>query len=177
VVSRTLRAQWFEAVADDVGSAQGEEPQAPAGHGSEAASAQAAAPGSGSAAAPGAGPEASPDSVPAIPDQRQEPAGPASEPVGRAEPQGRPAAEDPPADALSERERAVLSFEKQHWKYSGAKEQAIRDRFELSPTRYYQVLNSLLDRPQAQELEPVLINRLRRQRAARQRARSGRAAR
>lgn len=79
------------------------------------------------------------------------------------------------AEALSERDRAVLVFEKQYWKYTGAKEQAIRDRFEMSATRYYQVLNALLDRPEAQEFEPVLVKRLRRQRAARQRARSGRA--
>lgn len=79
------------------------------------------------------------------------------------------------AGPLSERDRAVLTFEKQYWKYTGAKEQAIRDRFELSATRYYQVLNALLDRPEAQEFEPMLVKRLRRQRAARQRARSGRA--
>jgi hypothetical protein len=76
---------------------------------------------------------------------------------------------------LSERERAVLTFEKQQWKYSGAKEQAIRDRFEMSATRYYQLLNALLDRPEAQEFEPALIKRLRRLRAGKQQARSGRA--
>jgi hypothetical protein len=76
---------------------------------------------------------------------------------------------------LSERERAVLTFEKQYWKYAGAKEQAIRDRFEMSATRYYQLLNGLLDRPEAQEFEPALINRLLRLRAGRQRSRSGRA--
>ena len=74
---------------------------------------------------------------------------------------------------LSERERAVLTFEKQYWKYSGAKEQAIRDRFEMSATRYYQVLNALLDRAEAQEFEPALVKRLRRERATK-RARSGR---
>lgn len=75
---------------------------------------------------------------------------------------------------LSEHERAVLAFEKQPWKYGGLKEQAIRDRFEWSPTRYYQVLNALLDRPEAQEYEPVLVKRLRRLRDTKQRARSGR---
>lgn len=80
----------------------------------------------------------------------------------------------PGSRPLSERDRAMLTFEKQYWKYSGAKEQAIRDRFEMSATRYYQVLNALLDRPEAQEFEPTLVKRLRRQRAARQRARSGR---
>jgi hypothetical protein len=67
----------------------------------------------------------------------------------------------------------VLTFEKQYWKYSGAKEQAIRDRFGLSATRYYQVLNALLDNPAAQEFEPVVVKRLRRIRATRQRSRSG----
>ncbi|WP_349261360.1 DUF3263 domain-containing protein [Actinocrinis sp.] len=89
---------------------------------------------------------------------------------------GPPEAEPAPPQTrpLSERDRAVLTFEKQYWKYSGAKEQAIRDRFEMSATRYYQVLNALLDRPEAQEFEPMLVKRLRRQRAARQRARSAR---
>ena len=82
-----------------------------------------------------------------------------------------PAAAPPPG--LSERDRAVLTFEKQYWKYSGAKEQAIRDRFGLSATRYYQVLNALLDNPAAQEFEPVVVKRLRRIRAARQRSRTG----
>jgi hypothetical protein len=91
--------------------------------------------------------------------------------IGRAGGAGGSAGTEP----LSERDRAVLIFEKQYWKYTGAKEQAIRDRFEMSATRYYQVLNALLDRPEAQEFEPMLVKRLRRQRAARQRARSGRA--
>ena len=73
---------------------------------------------------------------------------------------------------LSDRDRAVLAFEKQHFKYSGSKEQAIRDRFGMSATRYYQVLNALLDRPEALEFDPMVVNRLRRRRAVRQRARS-----
>src|SRR5436305_1120276 len=50
---------------------------------------------------------------------------------------------------LSDRDRAILAFERQWWKYAGAKEQAIRDLFDMSATRYYQVLNALLDRPEA----------------------------
>lgn len=91
------------------------------------------------------------------------------------EPQPQERAPDAAGHPLSERERAVLAFEKQHWKYPGLKEQAIRDRFEMSATRYYQLLNSLLDRPEAQEFEPALVKRLRRIRSANQRARSGRA--
>ena len=81
-------------------------------------------------------------------------------------------AEESESTGLSERDRAVLTFEKQHFKYSGSKEQAIRDRFGMSATRYYQVLNALLDRPEALEFDPVVVNRLRRRRAGRQRARS-----
>jgi hypothetical protein len=44
----------------------------------------------------------------------------------------------------------------------------------MSSTRYYQVLNALLDDPQALEADPMLIKRLRRMRASRQRARTTR---
>jgi hypothetical protein len=76
--------------------------------------------------------------------------------------------------ALSQRDRDVLEFERQWWKYAGAKEQAVRDLFDMSATRYYQVLNSLLDRPEAMAFDPMLVKRLRRLRSARQRTRSAR---
>lgn len=75
---------------------------------------------------------------------------------------------------LSERDRDILAFERHWWKYAGAKEQAVRELFEMSATRYYQVLNALLDRPEALAADPMLVKRLRRLRAARQRARSAR---
>ena len=75
---------------------------------------------------------------------------------------------------LSDRDRKILDFERQWWKYAGAKEQAVRDLFELPATRYYQVLNALIDHPAALEHDPMLIKRLRRLRASRQRARSAR---
>lgn len=75
---------------------------------------------------------------------------------------------------LSVRERDMLAFERQWWRAAGAKETAIRDRFELSPTRYYQVLNALVERPEALVADPLLVRRLRRVRAARQRTRSSR---
>lgn len=68
---------------------------------------------------------------------------------------------------LSELERAILEFERQHYKYAGAKEAAIRARFDLSPTRYYQQLNRLLDSPQAVADFPQVIYRLRRLRQER----------
>jgi hypothetical protein len=75
---------------------------------------------------------------------------------------------------LSDRDRDILAFERQWWKYAGAKEQAVRELFDMSATRYYQVLNALLDRPEALAADPMLVKRLRRLRAARQRARSAR---
>ena len=75
---------------------------------------------------------------------------------------------------LSERDREVLAFERQWWKYAGAKEQAIRELFDMSATRYYQVLNALIDSPAALAHDPMLIKRLRRMRQSRQRARTAR---
>ena len=75
---------------------------------------------------------------------------------------------------LSDREQEILAFERQWWKYAGAKETAIRELFDMSSTRYYQVLNALIDNPAALEADPMLVKRLRRMRAARQRARSAR---
>lgn len=81
---------------------------------------------------------------------------------------------DDPAAELSERDTEILSFERQWWKFAGAKEQAIRDKFEMSATRYYQLLNALIDRPEALAADPLLVKRLRRLRATRQRNRSAR---
>jgi hypothetical protein len=78
------------------------------------------------------------------------------------------------AVTLPAREREMLAFERQWWRYAGAKEAAIRERFGMSGTRYYQVLNALVDRPEALAADPLLVRRLRRMRAARQRQRSGR---
>jgi Protein of unknown function (DUF3263) len=75
---------------------------------------------------------------------------------------------------LGERDCAILEFERQWWKYAGAKETAIRESFDMSATRYYQVLNALIDRPEALAADPLLVRRLRRMRADRQRARSAR---
>ncbi|MDQ5974196.1 MAG: hypothetical protein QG661_1405 [Actinomycetota bacterium] len=75
---------------------------------------------------------------------------------------------------LSDRDRRILEFERQWWKYAGAKEQAIRDLFEMSGTRYYQILNGLIDDPEALAADPMLVKRLRRMRSTRQRARSAR---
>ena len=75
---------------------------------------------------------------------------------------------------LSERDLAILQFERQWWKYQGAKEAAIKELFEMSATRYYQVLNALIDNDAALAEDPMLIKRLRRMRARRQRTRQAR---
>ncbi|UZN05239.1 DUF3263 domain-containing protein [Cellulomonas sp. S1-8] len=77
-------------------------------------------------------------------------------------------------DGLSERDQQVLAFERQWWKYAGAKEQAVRELFDMSATRYYQLLNALIDDPAALAADPMLVKRLRRMRSSRQRARTAR---
>jgi hypothetical protein len=79
-----------------------------------------------------------------------------------------------PDDGLTRRERDILAFERQWWKYAGAKEDAIKELFSMSATRYYQVLNALVDRPEALAADPMLVKRLRRLRASRQKARAAR---
>lgn len=72
---------------------------------------------------------------------------------------------DPPT--LDERDADILMFERQWWKHAGTKEQAIRDSFGISATRYYQLLNAIIDRPEAQAFDPMTVKRLRRMRATR----------
>src|SRR5579859_6651958 len=74
--------------------------------------------------------------------------------------------------ALSERDVRLLSFERGTWRTSGAKEQAISEVLGMTATRYYQLLNELIDRAEALKYDPVLVKRLRAQRARRQRIRS-----
>lgn len=83
---------------------------------------------------------------------------------------GSPAA----AELLSDRDREILALERLWWQFAGAKEQAIREKFDMSSTRYYQVLNALIDREDALAFDPLLVKRLRRLRAQRQRSRSAR---
>lgn len=89
-----------------------------------------------------------------------------------------PAVQDEPprrADReLTELELGVLAFERQWWKHPGGKERAIRELFDLPGARYYQLLNELLDDPAAAREDPMLIKRLRKVRASRQRARQAR---
>ncbi len=80
----------------------------------------------------------------------------------------------PATGGLSERDAAILDFEASWWEAAGAKEAEIRDRFELSAPRYYQILNALLDDPHALAHSPLLVKRLQRLRSRRQESRSAR---
>jgi len=99
-------------------------------------------------------PDPEPDDLALPPDEPE----PEPEPEAEAEPEG-----------LDERSREILAFERRWWRHAGAKEQAIRDRFQLSATRYYRLLNALLDDPRALAEDPTLVARLRRLRASRTR--------
>ena len=75
---------------------------------------------------------------------------------------------------LTQRDLDILDFERSWWKHAGVKEQAIEERFEMSATRYYQLLNDLLENPAAMAQDPILVKRLRRLRTYRQRQRVAR---
>jgi hypothetical protein len=77
-----------------------------------------------------------------------------------------------PGEGLDERAKRILDFEREWWRYAGAKEQAVREHFDVSPTRYYQLLNRVIDDEEALAYDPMLVKRLRRLRSARQRQRA-----
>lgn len=69
----------------------------------------------------------------------------------------------------------LLAFEEQHPGHTGPKEDAIRKAFGgMNTTRYYQCLNAAIDTPEALELKPMLVNRLRDLRTRRTEARATR---
>ncbi|MFI1165929.1 DUF3263 domain-containing protein [Streptomyces sp. NPDC020801] len=79
---------------------------------------------------------------------------------------------DDRADGCRERrlgrtERDILALERRGFTGPGVKERAIREELGLSPVRYYQLLNALLDDTRALAHDPVTVNRLRRVREAR----------
>ncbi|WP_141800731.1 DUF3263 domain-containing protein [Nocardioides sp. SLBN-35] len=75
-------------------------------------------------------------------------------------------------EEFSERDRAMLEFERLRWRYAGAKDSAILEQFGMTRTRYSQVLNQLLDRPDAMAYDAVTVKRLRRLRDQRRAVRS-----
>ncbi len=77
-------------------------------------------------------------------------------------------------EGLGKRDVDILDFERSWWKHAGVKEQAIKERFDMSATRYYQILNELLENPAAMDYDPILVKRLKRLRVYRQRQRVAR---
>lgn len=77
-------------------------------------------------------------------------------------------------EGLNGREEQILEFERQWWKHPGGKENAIRELFGLTATRYYQLLDALLERPEALVADPMLVKRLRRLKQSRARVRDAR---
>ncbi|MEW1933073.1 DUF3263 domain-containing protein [Rhodococcus sp. NPDC079359] len=68
---------------------------------------------------------------------------------------------------MNEQQRAMLELERRWYTAQGNKEADIAGQFSMSPVRYYQLLNRLLDDPAALAAEPVLVKRLRRIRDSR----------
>ncbi len=69
--------------------------------------------------------------------------------------------------SLTDRDRAILDFERLWWADPAQKAAAIQDRFEVSPTRYNMLLGEVLADPEAFQLDPLVVRRLQRQRARR----------
>jgi len=75
-------------------------------------------------------------------------------------------------EGLTTLESQILDFERQWWRYAGAKESSIKELFNLTPSAYYQILNNLIDREEALLAQPMLVKRLRRLRESRTEARA-----
>jgi hypothetical protein len=75
---------------------------------------------------------------------------------------------------LDETARHTLDLEASWWRYGGTKDAAIRALLAEEPASYYRRLGRLLDDAEALAHAPVLVRRLRRQRARRLDSRSGR---
>jgi len=68
--------------------------------------------------------------------------------------------------SLSDLEMRILDFEATPWQ-RGTKADGIAELFDLSASRYYELLNGILDKDSAVHYSPLLVKRLRRLREAR----------
>lgn len=75
--------------------------------------------------------------------------------------------------ALSDRDKAILEFERTFWTLDGQKDELVEERFGCDVAAYYQHLNELIDQPEALEEDPLVVRRLRRLRDRRRRLRLG----
>ena len=74
---------------------------------------------------------------------------------------------------LTERDKAILEFERDWWMQQRPKEAMILEEFELSTKRYYEILGELLELPEALRYDPLVVRRLQRLRDRRRRERKG----
>lgn len=72
---------------------------------------------------------------------------------------------------LNDLEKKILDFERTWWSEPGPKEIAMVERFDLTMTQYYEVLNRLIDSDDALGYDPLVVRRLRRLRDRRRQAR------
>lgn len=64
--------------------------------------------------------------------------------------------------ALDPADRKLLDFADRRWRNPGAHNDAVARELGLSPTRFFQWLNRLLDEPAALAYAPATVHRLRR---------------
>lgn len=75
---------------------------------------------------------------------------------------------------LSDDDKAMLDLAGARYKYAGARDAAIRETFDISPTVFHARVNLLLGQPEALAYAPMTVKRLVRLREARRVARSAR---
>lgn len=72
---------------------------------------------------------------------------------------------------ITERQQAMLEFERTFWTFDDPKETLVRARFQCSIDEYHAQLNDLLEQPEALAHDPLVVRRLQRQRVRRRRER------
>lgn len=76
---------------------------------------------------------------------------------------------------LTVAEHMALQVEDVYWAGTGPKDTVIRETLGISPVRHSQLVDALIDRPDAEETYPALVHRLRRLRDLRAAQRGRRA--
>ena len=76
-----------------------------------------------------------------------------------------------PVGVITDRQRAILDFERTWWTLDEPRDRAIRARFQCSVDEYHAELNDMLELPAAAEHDALLVRRLQRQRSRRRRER------
>ena len=73
---------------------------------------------------------------------------------------------------LTVRESMAITLAARRYKHGGAKDSDILDQLGMTPTRFWQYVNALLDRPDVLAAYPSEVKRLQRLRDQRRRARA-----